>query len=92
MWHQTTNLGVRSSNLSGRARLRDIPCESHGIHTVETGCAAVRSDSTLGTDAAGRGYNLAKVGVEGSNPFARSSIFTDLSRLARRCGGGLAST
>jgi hypothetical protein len=27
------SLGVRSSNLFGRASLRDIPCESHGIHT-----------------------------------------------------------
>jgi hypothetical protein len=31
--HQTTNLGVGSSNLSGRANLRDIPCESHGKAT-----------------------------------------------------------
>ena len=28
------DLGVRSSNLFGRASLRDIPCESHGIHTA----------------------------------------------------------
>jgi hypothetical protein len=27
---QTTNLGVWSSNLSGRAIFRDIPCDSHG--------------------------------------------------------------
>jgi hypothetical protein len=32
--HQTTNLGVGGSNPSGRASLRDIPCESHGIHTA----------------------------------------------------------
>src|SRR6202790_2555690 len=31
---QTTNLGVGGSNPSGRASLRDIPCESHGIHTA----------------------------------------------------------
>ena len=31
---QTTNLGVRSSNLFGRAIFRDIPCDSHGIHTA----------------------------------------------------------
>ena len=32
---QTTNLGVGSSNLSGRATLLHSPCESHGIHTVQ---------------------------------------------------------
>jgi hypothetical protein len=32
--HQTTNLGVGSSNLSRRASLRDVPCEPHGIHTA----------------------------------------------------------
>src|ERR1700681_1211577 len=31
---QTTKLGVGGSNPSGRASLRDIPCESHGIHTA----------------------------------------------------------
>jgi hypothetical protein len=39
--HQTTNLGVGSSNLSGRASFEDIPCEiarhSHGNRTVEAG-------------------------------------------------------
>jgi hypothetical protein len=32
--HQTTNLGVRSSNLFGRASFQHYPCESHGIHTA----------------------------------------------------------
>src|ERR1039458_7803180 len=32
--HQPTNLGVSGSNPFGRASLRDIPCESHGIHTA----------------------------------------------------------
>ena len=32
---QTTNLGVRSSNLFGRASFRDIPCESHGNRTAK---------------------------------------------------------
>jgi hypothetical protein len=32
--HQTTNLGVRSSNPFGRASFRQFPCESHGIHTA----------------------------------------------------------
>ena len=36
-----------------------------------------RPDLPSSGDAAGRG-NLAKVGVEGSNPFARSNIFNDL--------------
>ena len=31
---QTTNLGVRSSNLFGRASFQHYPCESHGIHTA----------------------------------------------------------
>src|ERR1019366_7005882 len=38
--HQTTNLGVSGSNPFGRAIFRDIPCDSHGIHTatyLETG-------------------------------------------------------
>ena len=32
--HQTTNLGVRSSNLFGRASFKEFPCESHGIRTA----------------------------------------------------------
>ena len=32
--HQTTNLGVRSSNLFGRASFLHFPCDSHGIHTA----------------------------------------------------------
>jgi hypothetical protein len=43
--HQTTNLGVGSSNLSGRASLRDIPCESHGIHTTRATQANVLKES-----------------------------------------------
>jgi hypothetical protein len=31
---QTTNLGVRSSNLFGRASFQHYPCESHGIRTA----------------------------------------------------------
>ena len=38
------NLGVGSSNLSGRASLRDIPCESHGIHTAPTEIGKVRNE------------------------------------------------
>ena len=32
--HQTTNLGVRSSNFFGRASFLHSPCDSHGIHTA----------------------------------------------------------
>ena len=34
--HKTTNLGVRSSNLFGRASFLHFPCDSHGIHTETT--------------------------------------------------------
>jgi hypothetical protein len=37
---QNKNLEVGSSNLSGRASFRDIPCESHGIHTAKKHTAA----------------------------------------------------
>jgi hypothetical protein len=63
---QTTNLGVRSSNLFGRASFRQFPCESHGIHTASdpgnrehVGPISCRSDC--------------ESGVRNSNLFGRSS-------------------
>src|ERR1035441_7120721 len=38
---QTTNLGVVSSNLFGRAIFRDIPCDSHGIRTYALSLAGI---------------------------------------------------
>ncbi len=36
-------------------------------------------------------HNLAKVGVEGSNPFARSNVFNDLGDTAFAAQSGLAA-
>ena len=63
--HQPTNLGVSGSNPFGRASLRDIPCESHGIHTapyLETG-------NMRGRFRTGRTTNL---GVRNSNLLGRA--------------------
>jgi hypothetical protein len=61
---QTTNLGVGGSNPSGRASLRDIPCESHGIHTATVPWKP-------GTCAAD--FEPIGLGVGGSNPSGRAS-------------------
>ena len=40
--HQTTNLGVRSSNFFGRASFLHSPCDSHGIHTARKSLSLIR--------------------------------------------------
>jgi hypothetical protein len=56
------NLGVWSSNLSGRTSLRDFPCESHGIHTAINSCSikyalarALRWESSVTLDLSREG-------------------------------------
>ena len=61
--HQTTNLGVGSSNLFGRASLRDIPCQSHGIHMAVSeprGHSGWFSTSTIPADSISRKTELSQ--------------------------------
>jgi hypothetical protein len=81
--HQTTNLGVRGSNLFGRAinDLRDRQRSNERFRTVfRTAISGTDAEDRRPSDGRIRKAvaavvpNLAKVGVEGSNPFARSNF------------------
>jgi hypothetical protein len=48
------------------------------LHRAEAPSAVRQSGRSSGVE-----HNLAKVGVEGSNPFARSSFFTSMVAMAR---------